>query len=93
MANDRTVEWWDAGHTIELAADPRFPEGRDVDCSLGADLRCTVPLNHPAPGFGAWKVHCNICGAEVAVSAGGNADDPRSVKIACEKREAQKSFL
>jgi len=90
---ERTVSWWQAQGEAKLTPDPRFPEGRDVDVSLDAPLRCTVRFDHPAPGFGAWIVECLVCGARVACSAAGLADDPRSVKIACQQREPQKSFL
>lgn len=90
---DQTVEWWSAGADTTIKPDPRFPEGRDVDVSFQATLRCTIPLNHPAPGFGAWLVECHRCGARVACSAAGHADDPRSVKIACQGRQTQKKLL
>ncbi len=62
---------------------PEYPNGVDLDISLGSVQFCTVPLTYPAPECGMFDSQCSLCGRRVAVTAAGRPYDPKSVKIPC----------
>ena len=78
-----SVEWRDAGREPQCAPNAAYPEGIDVDGSLGAPITCETALPYPAPRCGLYIVRCPICDASVGVTTAGRPDDPRSDKIAC----------
>ena len=65
--------------------DPLFPRGRNWEWSDGAAESCWTPLPYPAAGAGVHLVECPRCGVRAACAATGRADDPRTVRIACER--------
>ncbi len=83
LENPISIIWVDALRAAECAADPRYPDGIDLDLSRGAEKACTVALPHPAKRCGCYKIHCIKCGMVVAITTSGRADDPRSIKFAC----------
>jgi hypothetical protein len=53
---------------------------------------CFVKLPYPAVRVGMWRVACETCGVSVVVTAAGRPDDPRSVRIPCQKLGATGEF-
>lgn len=85
VANARfEISWMVRGDGISRSkADPAYPDGMDADLSKDAAMTCTVTLPYPAQCVGTHLLVCKLCGVQVAVTAAGRADDPRSVRIAC----------
>lgn len=86
MEQAHKVTWIDAGREPQHPPWPQWPDGKDVDASLGATNTCTVKLPYPAKRCGRYEVRCKACGSSIAVTTAGRRDDPRSVKIACNRR-------
>jgi hypothetical protein len=82
------IEWIDKGREPKCAPDPSYPDGKDVDMSLGAARTCSTDLPYPARRCGLYVVTCEVCGFVVGVTTAGRPDDPRSLKIACNGQEA-----
>jgi hypothetical protein len=78
-----TVDWIDRGREPKCAPDPLFPNGKDVDASVGAKRACLVELPYPAKRCGLYVVKCSECGLSVGITTAGRPDDPKSVKVAC----------
>lgn len=78
-----TISFLDSGRQPRNKPDPRYPEGMTVDLSNGADPKCGYNLPYPAPRCGVYAVMCGKCGARIALTVAGRADDPRVVVIPC----------
>jgi hypothetical protein len=78
------VKWLDGGREPQLAPNPQYPTGVDIDMSGGVDRTCETKLRYPAPRCGAHEITCRTCKKRVLVSTAGRIDDPRSVRIACD---------
>ena len=63
--------------------DPDFPEGKHVILSAAGVPTCEVDLPYPAPECGLLIVKCALCNLQVALTAAGRPDDPRSVRVPC----------
>jgi hypothetical protein len=81
------IDWLDSGREPQCAPDKRYPNGIDLDMSGGRPMTCITDLPYPAPRCGLWRVTCNTCGYVVAVTAAGRVDDPRSVRIPCDRKK------
>ena len=81
------VKWIDNKREPQIAPNPNFPHGRDLDS--GREPSCFVALPYPAKRCGLFIVTCEICGTTVAITTAGRTDDPRSVKVPCEKGTLQ----
>lgn len=81
--NQFKVDWIDRGKEPQVAADPAYPNGKDLDVSRGVAKTCTVLLTYPARRIGFYQIECRLCGLRVGVTTAGRSDDPRSVKLAC----------
>ena len=79
-----TVEFKGTGRQASCAANPKFPNGIDLDIS-GGKPSCTVEFPYPAPEVGVWIVVCEACGLRGAITTAGRPDDPRSAKLACRR--------
>lgn len=79
------VTFLDSGCFPQCKPDPAFPDGKDVDISLGASLTCTRNIPYPAPRCGVYFVECHDCGLRVALTVAGRPDDPRTVKLPCKR--------
>jgi hypothetical protein len=77
------IHWRDAGKDPVCLADPKYPNGMDLDVSGGAKKTCAVELPYPAKRIGSYTIECPVCGARIGCTTAGRADDPRSIKIAC----------
>lgn len=77
------IEWRDSGDEPQCPADPDYPEGIDLDLSLGVAQSCICALPYPAKRIGGYVVTCKICGYRGGCTTAGRADDPRSIKVAC----------
>lgn len=84
MTEWHDIKFIDAGREPQVAPNPAYPEGKDIDATHGQLVRsCKVALPYPAPRCGAMAVRCRLCGLATAVTVAGRIDDPRSVRIAC----------
>ena len=77
------VTWLNSGKNPQVAPNPNYPLGMDMDVSKGAERTCTAQLPYPAKGIGVYVVQCAICGYRAACTTAGRFDDPRSLKMAC----------
>jgi hypothetical protein len=77
------VTWLDERRAPQHPANPAYPNGIAVDCSGGTAVTCTQALPYPAKGCGQYFVVCETCGLTILITTTGQADDPRSVKVAC----------
>lgn len=80
------IQWHDHERWPTCLPDLRYPEGIDLDVSEGAKTACRVPLPYPAKRCGHFLVHCLTCGMTVACTTAGRIDDPRSIKLPCQKK-------
>ena len=83
--NQLTIEWSPAEYTATWPAKPAYPNGEPVDVHPGAPRSCLASLRYPAPSCGVWSIRCQACRRMVVVTAAGLADDPRSVRIGCQR--------
>ena len=83
------TQWVDRGREPQNPPNPAFPDGIDVDLSdiQNKDETCLVKLAYPAKRCGLWWVKCEVCGMSVILTTAGRRDDPRSVRLACQKRK------
>jgi len=79
------VKFLDSGREPRCAPNPAYPDGIDVDISLGAAMTCTTTIPYPAPRCGLMIIECGKCGLRVGVTVAGRPDDPRTVKMACKQ--------
>jgi hypothetical protein len=89
MGENFKIDWIDAGREPKCAPNPDYPEGIDLDWSLGRKPSCKVELECPAPRCGFYHVVCLACGLSVLVTTAGRPDDPRSVTFPCQRGTAQ----
>lgn len=85
MEQAHEVKWHDAKREPQCPPNPAYPNGFDVDASVGAKATCTIDLPYPAKRCGHYEVRCKACGASVGVTTAGRPDDPKSVKMACRR--------
>lgn len=83
-----TIKWHDGGRMPQVAPNPNYPDGIDLDVSGGADDACCTALPYPAQRIGFYTVECRVCGIRVACTTAGRPDDPRSIKVACKAMAA-----
>lgn len=81
------VTWIDRKREPQNPADPRYPNGIDLDMTRGEPANCSTALPYPAKRCGYYYVECTICGKNAVITTAGRRDDPRSVKLACKQRE------
>lgn len=74
----------DAFRDPQRAPDPKYPNGMDLDLTKGAP-GCCFNTPYPAPRCGAIHAECESCGASIAYTVAGRADDPRTLKMACKR--------
>lgn len=77
------VRWVDRRLEPKNPANPRFPNGVDIDS--GARPACRVTLPYPAKRIGFYLIDCEICGTNAVITTAGRKDDPRSVMLPCKK--------
>ncbi len=84
MSNDDQfeIEWIDRMRWPQVAPNPEYPDGIDLDCSEGRQ-GCVALLPYPAVRCGMFRVECRLCGYSVACTTAGRPDDPRSIKMPC----------
>lgn len=80
---DLKVEWVDLKREPQCVPNPAYPEGIDLDASLGAAMTCSTVLPYPSRRCGLFVVTCDACNLKVVITTAGRPDDPRSVKVAC----------
>ncbi len=78
-----TVEWIDGHREPQCKPNPNYPNGIDLDVSMGANKTCSIELPYPAKRCGYFMVRCKACDQTIAVTTAGRPDDPRSIKLAC----------
>ncbi len=77
------VEWRDAGREPQVAPNPDYPLGKDIDLADPGGPACKESLPYPARRCGVYIVECNICGRKIGLTTAGRPDDPRSIRIPC----------
>lgn len=85
--SDLKLQWIDGERDAAPKHPPNsgYPRGRDAGMGEWDTRRtCYRLLTYPAPRVGIWCVTCALCGAAVAITAYGQADDPRSVRLVCQ---------
>ena len=79
------VTWIDSGREPKVKPNPKYPDGIDIDLSVGGQCACTAELPYPAKRVGYYALHCDKCGKTAMITTAGRPDDPRSVIMACKK--------
>lgn len=79
------VEFLSHHRKAQVAPNPKYPDGVDVDLSIRGKAACLADLPYPAECCGVLLVRCTKCGASAAITTAGRTDDPRTVKLACKK--------
>lgn len=77
------IEWRDAGKEPQVAPNPAYPDGFDLDISGGDKPTCTTALPYPAKRIGMYMITCRLCGLRVGCTTAGRPDDPRSITMTC----------
>jgi hypothetical protein len=75
--------WISRNRKPQNPSEPRYPDGIDIDASLGKETFCSITFPHPTAECGLWIVECDVCNQRVMVTTAGRPDDPRSLKLAC----------
>ncbi len=83
--SDLHVVWIDDNREPQCKPNPAYPKGIDLDCSEGAKHSCQTALPYPARRCGLYVVTCTRCGIKVACTTAGRPDDPRSMKMPCNR--------
>lgn len=86
---DFKIKWLDRGREPQCAPNPEFPNGKDLDASLGRAPVCKTDLPYPAKRCGLYYVECLLCGTNAMITTAGRPDDPRSVTLSCERGTVQ----
>ncbi len=82
---DIISEWYNSGSVPSEPADGNFPNGSELDLSLGAEKTCSIDLQYPVNRKGYHKVNCHKCRLTKIVYTQGVASDPKSVKLKCNR--------
>jgi len=77
------VQWLDRGREPQVAPNPAFPDGIDLDLTDPGQPTCWTALPYPAKRCGTYVVECRICGLRVGCTTAGRPDDPRSIRMNC----------
>lgn len=80
------VTWVDRGREPKCGPDPAFPTGKDLDVAGEAPRSCSTTLPYPAKRCGVYLVECLTCHLSVAISTAGRPDDPRSIRVPCQRK-------
>lgn len=80
------IEWTDYGREPQSKPNPAFPKGINLDTSMGAANTCLIDLPYPARRWGNYHITCKSCGLTAMVTTAGRYDDPRSLKVACNRK-------
>ena len=84
MSEQWRITWHDSGREPQVAPNPHYPTGKDVDLCWDDRLpHCQTPLPYPARRCGYYTVACRTCHMRVAITTAGRPDDPRSVTVPC----------
>ena len=84
-----TATWTDFERAPRCPPDPAFPAGVDIDMSKGVKMTCSVALDYPAKGCGAYVIACDNCRQRVALTTAGRPDDPRRLTLGCFQNQIQ----
>lgn len=79
------IDWIDRGREPQCAPDPAYPKGKDIPSIK--EPSCFTALPYPAPRCGLFYVECKVCGTNALITTAGRPDDPRSVRLPCDKPE------
>jgi hypothetical protein len=82
---DFEIHWIDRGREPACAPDPTYPNGIDVVIGDIDKPGCSTELPYPAPRCGLFFVQCKTCGTNAIITTAGRPDDPRSVRLPCDK--------
>lgn len=85
-----TIEWIDRMREPQCETDPLYPHGRDLDVrnpKAMSEPWCLIDLPYPAKRCGVYVIECETCKFRIGVTTAGRPDDPRSIKIPCNRRQ------
>jgi hypothetical protein len=77
------VKWIDRLREPAMPPNPDYPDGIDIDTTMGRGKSCKVDLPYPAKRCGYYVVKCATCGFTTLITTAGRPDDPRSVRLPC----------
>lgn len=80
------VKFNDSGRTATQPADPKYPNGREINLAEPGQKYCCRGLPYPAPRCGTYSIVCRDCGFTALVTVAGRADDPRNITVPCKAR-------
>ena len=83
MLRQWQIRWIDSGREPQVAPNPLYPAGIDLDTSGGKAPACTTAVPYPARRCGFYKLDCTWCGLRAVITTAGRPDDPRPVTVAC----------
>lgn len=78
------VDWIDHRREPTQPPNPDYPLGIDLDVSKGK-RSCSTALPYPAKRCGAYVITCDVCGMKAVATTAGRPDDPRSIRIPCDR--------
>ena len=81
-----TAKWINGGREPQANPNPKYPNCVVLDLTNGERRRCKVELPYPARRCGYYAVQCTRCRTTAVVTTAGRPDDPRSVTLACRKK-------
>jgi hypothetical protein len=80
------VRWFDRGRPPQVASNPDFPHGINIDS--GQRPACRVELPYMTQKHvGYWLVVCSKCESSALITMASRPDDPKSVMLPCKKNE------
>jgi hypothetical protein len=83
MADQFIIRWEDAHQEPQVAPNPNYPNGIDLDLTTVGMPSCETALPYPAKRIGMYFITCIKCGLRLGVTTAGRPDDPRSVRVSC----------
>jgi len=85
MSGNFKIDWIDREREPQCPSDPAYPDGIDLDIAKGRVPSCLCTLPYPTPRCGLLYVECRTCGTNILITTAGRRDDPRSVRLPCDK--------
>ena len=82
QGEEMKVAWVDSGREPQCKPDSNYPNGKDLDISLGK-RSCLVELPYPAKRCGYYVIECEKCNFSMACTTAGRPDDPKSLRVPC----------
>jgi hypothetical protein len=82
MSDQFKVKWIDRGRPPQVAPNPAFPNGIDIDAGERPACRLELPYM-TEKNVGYFSVLCEKCGATALITMASRSDDPKSIMLPC----------